>query len=353
MGRAPRRAASSRRKWRFPHHWQKWLADSEHRLLLLSAAALGTIWIIATLPLWSLLYEYAQVPLCTDTSLAWFMATLYSPFFIYPTVIGGLSMAALVLPLATAISLTKRGKAIYFFGGFYLLTTMVIAFLEFHSAPPALFEVPADVITQHPAFLAGLRIACGGQKFTGYADQFRAIAASGSSLTGRLYYPGFVAQALMQNALFVVFLVFLYYPKDRITRQAPYLPSAIFFVLGYAIFLGSIWCLFRLAYRNETTNLLGQANPFVGDYAIIVLYAVVLTVFVVYFQFNWEQLAKTIAQIAQFSVFIGGVTLINQEQARFFFGTRATLMNILVLFMLFMFISALTLAFLLRPPSGR
>jgi hypothetical protein len=79
------------------------------------------------------------------------------------------------------------------------------------------------------------------------------------------------------------------------------------------------------------------------------LYALVLAVFVAYFEFNLEKLAKTIAQIGQFVVFIGGVALVHQDEAGTFFGTRASVMNIVVLSLLLIFISALTLAFLLRP----
>jgi hypothetical protein len=327
--------------------------SAKQRLLVYCASYLVAIWVIASIPLASVLHEFGNIALCPDTSLGWFIATLYGSFFIYPIAIGGLSMAALVLPLATAISLTRSSNAIYVFGAFYVVTTAIIAGLEFYASPNALFQIPPGSITASPAFFEGLRIACGGQKFAAYGQQLPALIASGRSLTGWLYYVGFVAQVLMQNALFVVFVAFIYYPKREIVRRAPYLQNTIFFVLGYAVFLGSIWCLFRLSYRNDMGNLLAQNNPFGGDYAIIVLYAIVLAVFVVYFEFNLEQLAKTIAQISQLLVFIGGVALANRDQAGTFFGTRASVMNVVALFLLFVFISALTLAFLLRSPRRR
>jgi hypothetical protein len=145
-----------------------------------------------------------------------------------------------------------------------------------------------------------------------------------------------------------VFVAFIYFPKKEIQKKSPYLGHVIFFVLGYAIFLGSIWCLFRISYRNDMASLLGQNNSFIGDVAIIVLYGVVLAVFVAYFEFDLEKLAKTISQISQFLVFVGGVALVSKEQVHSVFGARASLMNIVVLFLLFVFLSALTLAFLLR-----
>jgi hypothetical protein len=322
---------------------------AKQKLLVACGAYLAAVWIIAVMPLASVLYEYGNIQLCSDTSLGWFIATLYGAFFIYPVAIGGLSMAALLLPLATAITLARSSRLIYVFLTFYLITTAIIAGLEFHSSPNAVFQMPPETVTGNPAFFEGLRGACNGDKFAAYQEQFRALFGTRRSFTNWSYYLGFVAQALMQNALFVVFIAFLYYPKKEIERRAPYLSRVIFFILGYAIFLGSIWCLFRISYRNDMQNLLNQTNPFGGDVAIIVLYGIVLAVFVAYFEFNLEKLAKTISQISQFLVFIGGVALVSKEQAHSFFGARASIMNIVVLFLLFVFISALTLAFLLRP----
>lgn len=321
---------------------------AKQRLLVYCATYLAVIWIVGTIPLASVLLEYGGIPLCPGTSLGWFAATLYSAFFIYPAAIGGLCMVALLLPFVTALLLTRAHHTTYIFFAFYILTTIIIAGLEFHASPNALFQIPTSTIAVNQHFLGGLVDACDGHTFAMYQQQLPALITTGSSYTGWLYYPGFVAQALMQNALFVVFVAFLYYPKVEIVRRAPYLPDTIFFVLGYAVFLGSIWCLFRLTYRHDVLRLLNVNNPFIGDYAIIALYVIVLAVFVAYFQFNLEQLAKTISQIGQFLVFVGGVAFVQFDQADRFFGTQASITNIFVLFLLFVFISALTLAFLLR-----
>ena len=106
--------------------------------------------------------------------------------------------------------------------------------------------------------------------------------------------------------------------------------------------------MFRLTYRHDMFNLLGVDNPFLGDWAVIFLYFVVLAVFVLYFGLGLEQFAKTISTIFQFFVFVLGVGYIQFNQADRFFGTKATVMNVFVLFLLFVFLSALTLAFLLR-----
>jgi hypothetical protein len=202
-------------------------------------------------------------------------------------------------------------------------------------------------------FLTGLASACSGSAFPGYRTELPALIAAGTSVTGWLYYPGFIAQALMHNALFVVFVASVYFPKRVIAQRAPYLNDAIFFVLGYALFLGSIWCMFRLSYRHDMFNLLRVDNPFFGDWAAIFLYFAVLAVFVTYFQFGLEQLAKTISTIFQFLVFVGGVAYIQFDQADRFFGTKASVLNVIVLFLLFVFLSTLSLAFLLRAAGRR
>jgi len=326
---------------------------SKQRVLGYCAVYLAAIWLIAVLPFLCILIEYRGVTACPNASLGWFLATLYGSFFIYPIAVGGLSMAALVLPLATAISLARASRKLYLFAGFYFLTTAIIALLEFVASPDAPFQIAPAAIAARPQFLDGLKTACSGGTFADYARQLPALIAAGRSYTGLLYYPGFIAQTLMQNALFIVFLAFLYYPKTEIVKRAAYLPNAIFYVLGYAMFLGSIWCLFRLSYRHDTMHLLNMQNSFIGDYAVVGLYAIALAIFVAYFQFNLEQLAKNISQLGQLLVFAGGVAFVQFDQADRVFGAQASVTNILALFLLFIFISALTLAFLLRPAKRR
>jgi hypothetical protein len=126
------------------------------------------------------------------------------------------------------------------------------------------------------------------------------------------------------------------------------LRGAIFYILGYAIFLGSIWCLFRLSYRNDMSRLFAVNNPFLGDYAVIGLYLLSLAVWVLYFEFKLDKLAKTLSQIGQLVTVLGGAAFVKFDSAGAFFGTRASFMNILVLTLLFVFVSALVIAFLLR-----
>jgi hypothetical protein len=318
------------------------------RITIFCAAYLIVIWIVAILPVVSVMLEYGPISLCDGTSLGWFIATLYGSFFIYPITIGGFAMAAVYFPLVAVLSVRRSEMTTYVFLGFYVLTTVVICALEFSAEPGALFQVPASIISARPTFLNGLAKACSGLTFPDYQREMRGLIGAETSVTGWLYFPGFVAQALMHNTLFVVFVASVYLPKRTIVQRAPYLNNSIFFVLGYALFLGSIWCLFRLSYRHDMFNLLHVENPFFGDWAVIVLYFAVLAVFVVYFQFGLEQLAKTISTVFQFLVFIGGVAYIQFDQADRFFGTKATVLNVMVLFLLFVFLSALTLAFLLR-----
>jgi hypothetical protein len=118
-----------------------------------------------------------------------------------------------------------------------------------------------------------------------------------------------------------------------------------------ALFLGSIWCLFRLAYRNDMFKLFAEKNAFGGDYGIIVIYIIVLAVYVLYFDLNLEQVAKTVTQIGQLATVAGGAALVHWDGAGTFFGTRASVTNIIVLVLVFFFMSAVTLAFFLKSPS--
>jgi hypothetical protein len=319
----------------------------KHSPIVLTAIYLATIWVIAVLPLVSVLLEYGED--CAGTSLGWFIATLYGSFFIYPMMIGGMAMAAVLLPTASAVSLIRARKAEAAFIAFYAVTTLIIAVLEFRS-PTALFQIPPEGITSNQPFWNGLVNACSGNHipFSEYQAQFHTLNASRHSYTGWFYYPGFIAQTLMQNLLFIVLVAFILYPKSEILKRAPLVPGAIFFVLGYAILLGSVWCLFRLSYRLDMMHLFNVNNPFVGDYAIICLYVVAIEVFIVYFQLDLEKLAKSISIVSQVIVLAGGAALFHWELFDQFFGTHATVNNVLTLCLLFIFLSTLTGALVLR-----
>src|SRR5258707_9506167 len=96
------------------------------------------------------------------------------------------------------------------------------------------------------------------------------------------------------------------------------------------------------------SNLLRQNNPFVGDYAIIALYTIVLEVFVVYFEFNLERLAKSIAQNWSISCIRRRRGAGQPRSSRGFLRHARLGHEHRGAFLLFVFISALTLAFLLR-----
>ena len=110
-------------------------------------------------------------------------------------------MAALLLPLTAEFCTPKTNRPIYVLLGLYVVTTIIVCALEFYAEPGALFQVRADVISSSPQYLAGLKLACSGSPFPAYQTQLPALIAAGSSITGWSYYPGFIAQALMQNAL--------------------------------------------------------------------------------------------------------------------------------------------------------
>ena len=333
---------------------------SKDKVIIACAAYLGLIWIIACLPLLFVLLDYRGIVLCADprqwpsatpTSLGWFLATLYGGIFIYPLAIGSFAMIALVLPLATLVTLVRGKRASLVLLAFYLFTTTAICFLEFYASPRALFDAAPEVISVRGAFLTDLNNAiCPTTPvaFKNYHSQLSAMISAGQSRTGMVYYAGIVALSLMLNALFVVFLGFIYFNRAEIKRKAPYLKDVVFYILGYAMFLGSIWCLFRLSYRNDMVALFNYSNPFFGDLAIMGTFTAALGVWVLYFQFQLDALAKTFAQIGQLVVLVGGAAAVHFDRAGVFFGTRASVMNIIALALFFLFLTALVSAFLLR-----
>lgn len=128
------------------------IMSAKDRLVAYSATYLAVIWVVASIPLATAVLEFGGISLCTDISLGWFIATLYGSFFIYPVAIGGLSMAALVLPMATVLSQPKSHASTRLFAGFYVLTTLIIAMLEFLASPNALFQIPPHAITANVPF---------------------------------------------------------------------------------------------------------------------------------------------------------------------------------------------------------
>jgi hypothetical protein len=323
---------------------------AKNKVVLACAACLAVLWFVACLPFVVVLLEFGRVGLCPDgRMLGWFIATLYGSFFLFPVFIGDLLAVALVLPLATTVTLARGKRSGKVLLGFWLITSALICALEFCFSPGALFEVRPDVMAAHPAFLAGLRgAACQDQTFRDFSSQLAPLVALGRSWTGLVYYPGFAALTLLQNTMFVVLAAFIFYKREVIEQRAPYLKGAIFYILGYAMFLGSIWCLFRLSYRNDMPRLFALNNPLAGDYAIIGIFLLSLAVWVLYFEFNLEKLAKTVTQISQLLAVVGGAALVKFDTGGAFFGTRAAVMNVLVLTLGFVFVSALVAAFLLR-----
>lgn len=164
-------------------------------------------------------------------------------------------------------------------------------------------------------FFAGLAGACQGTPFTSYKANWPGITLATQSYTGLLTMLGLQLRLSCKTRFSSYFLVSCTSQQTEIVRSAPFLRERIFFVLGYAIFLGSIWCLFRLSYRRDMLDLFAFSNPFVGDYLIVALYAIALAIFVAYFEFNLEQMAKTISQIGQLLVFVGGAAFVQFKQA--------------------------------------
>ena len=276
-------------------------------------------------------------------------------FFIFPAFIGGLLAVALVLPLATTMLLSFGKCESYVLSAFLIVTSGFICILEFYYSPGALFEVRPQVITSHPAFLAGVQsAACRDQTFVGYSSQLAPLLASGRSWTGVIYYPGFVALTLLQNTLFVVFVAFLYFKREQIERRAPYFSYGVSYdFLAMRCSLARSGVSFRLSYRNDMSRLFAISNPLAGDYAVILVFLLALAVWVLYFQLDLKKVSETVTQIAQLVTVVGGAVFVKFDTAGTFFGTRASLMNILVLSLLFVFISALVAAFLLKEQRRR
>jgi hypothetical protein len=62
---------------------RKPIASDKRKLITHAGVYLAAIWVVAVLPFIALLVEYREITLCPDTSLGWFIATLYSSFFLY------------------------------------------------------------------------------------------------------------------------------------------------------------------------------------------------------------------------------------------------------------------------------
>src|SRR5262249_26209087 len=161
----------------------------------------------------------------------------------------------------------------------------LISLMEFYASPGAIFEIDPQVLLKNSegqAFVAYLQPICEPNtpffhgKFNEYQDKIRHLVTLGSSLSGAMYFVGVTGQALSFIILFAVFSLFIFFGKASVLKATPYLQNSIFFLLGCAIFYGSIWCLFRLTYRVDGNALFGQHNTFYADYAIVFLYGAAL-----------------------------------------------------------------------------
>ena len=325
-----------------------------------SAVYLLLLWVLSSLPLAALVYDFGGIPLCksNQSNLGWYLATYYGSLFIYPCVVGIFVLIALYLPLTTALMVgLKRERVLMLSGIFIIVTAALISFMEFYASPRAIFEIDPQVLRSNPegqAFLAYLDPICDPNtkalagKFDEYQQKIEQLVALGSSFSGAMYHVGVIAQALSFITLFTVFGLFIFFRKATLLRATTYFQSSIFFLLGCAIFYGSIWCLFRLTYRVDGNTLFGQHNTFYADYAIVFLYGIALLVFVLYFELELEKIAKKVSQVAQLLAFIFGIAIIQKGDASYIFGSRASLMNVLALFLLLVFLSVISLAFVIR-----
>jgi hypothetical protein len=344
----------------------------QQKTLLYCGIYLAIIWVLASLPLAFVLYEFRDIPLCRSISLGWFAATFYGPFFIYPFFIGGLAAAALCLPLAAAVSRVQKSTTAapvvhaFFVCTVYVGVTAAIAYVEFAQSPHAVLEIAPGVLNAHPGALDGLMAACNGEPYRSHATDLGGLILQGSSYTHWAYDVGFVAQVLLQAAIFAVFFVFNY-DNRRFVQAAPYARDSIAFLLGYAVFLGSIWCLFLLTYRHESSLLLGTDNVRHGDYSIVGFYGLVLIIFVGYFACNRRKSAKIssaikpsramgqlLFSIGQVLFLAGGVAAVELEtaQASRFFGSHASIVSIFILCLFFALTTALARA-LTRAQDGK
>jgi hypothetical protein len=98
----------------------------------------------------------------------------------------------------------------------------------------------------------------------------------------------------------------------------------------------------------EGNQIFSEYNPFYADVAIVVLYFIIWTIYILYFPLGLTSAASKVAPIAQFLLFAGGIASFQVGDTRFFFGSRATVMNIVILILLSLFISIISLVFILK-----
>lgn len=323
---------------------------------LFSGIYLGLIWLISSLPLAVVWIEFRHVPFC-ESSFALFLTTYYGSYFLFFAVFGWLAAIALFFPFATAVTILLEHRSVLYTAiAMYAVMTAVVALVEFFGSPGAMFELSPRVLAAPSGqqFLADFAKICDpSKKFEGgyavFQTKLQYLIQLGRSYSSAVYYFAFVAQALFLIAIFAVFIVAIRY-RDRMRTLAPrFLRNAIFFLLGYAIFAVSMWCLLRISYRMDSDAIFGTNNPLYADYLIIALYAVVLAVYILYFEFAFEKLAKIMTSIGGFLTFVFGVTLVQKGMASQIIGIRASVFNLVAVILLFLLISLILLAFMLRP----
>jgi hypothetical protein len=344
-------------------------------LLRSASLYLLVLWVVASIPLASILWEFRDLPMCSGaaaTTVGWEQARYYGSFFVYPPFIGPFLVMALACPLATALNKLRASIAgrrtrdkwfAYACIAILAFGIVVLSIMEFTGSPDAIFQIrPEDLASADGrVFLDRLKPFCEAADeslkngFDAYQGQIARFLEHGTSRTSMWYHIGFVASAALHLTLFVTLAVFLFIGRENIPKWAICAPKSEQFLLGAAIFFGAVWCFFRLTYRVETYRIFASIPGFLGDLGIVGLYIFAFALFAMFIWLDLDRLAARTSVIINFTVWLIGCISISIPALGVvtdIFGSHTSVLNLVVLQLLILFLGFLSVAPMLRQGGG-
>src|SRR4051812_31705834 len=117
-------------------------------IFLYSGIFLATLWLLSALPLPFLFFEFGDIKLCGDVSLAAYLAGFYGSLYIYPVSVGIFSFTALYLPLTTAVACIHTSGKLKIVVAVLLASLLVLTAFELVGSPKAVFELSPNTLKQ-------------------------------------------------------------------------------------------------------------------------------------------------------------------------------------------------------------
>jgi hypothetical protein len=333
----------------------------DRRILTFSAVLLFSLWIASTIPLLAVLIEF-PTPACDSTRVGWFFARYWGSLFIYPAFLSGFALLAIYIPLTTVTRYVLNNRAQLFTClGFLLCMTTLICFVEFSDSPLAPFEVPSSRLSTSPLWQDIMHMCNHDLRinFTDYQKNISDLVRDERSFTGKTYYFGVVVQSISQIMIFICLAIFVRAGDSGIYKAAIVLPKANLFILGCAIFFGSIWCLFRMAYRADENSIFAfdggrLLSGYSGDYIIVLIYTILFATYLMLSGSQLKAIEGRLSQLGTLVVYVCGIGAIKIADPTFvtsFIGSRSTVGNVLFLVVGCALVSFLSMMFAMRDPG--